>query len=73
MGLAADLKVSGWIVSLGVSPNGTCVIKVTNPPFRVKVVLPAAGGIYPDASVTYRGIDVGKVASLQLKPNVADR
>jgi phospholipid/cholesterol/gamma-HCH transport system substrate-binding protein len=44
-------------------------LKLTNTPFTVKVVLPAAGGIYPDASVTYRGISVGKVSSLQLMPN----
>lgn len=44
-------------------------LKLTNQPFTVKVVLPAAGGIYPDASVTYRGISVGKVSSLELEPN----
>jgi phospholipid/cholesterol/gamma-HCH transport system substrate-binding protein len=34
--------------------------------FDVTVVLARAGGIYPTADVTYRGVAVGKVVSLQL-------
>ena len=44
-------------------------IKLTNQPFTVHAVLPAAGGIYQDASVTYRGVQVGKVTGLHLEPN----
>ncbi len=34
--------------------------------FPVTVMLPTAGGIYDNAVVTYRGVDVGKVTSLHL-------
>lgn len=44
-------------------------LKVTNQPFTVHVVLPAAGGIYSDASVTYRGVEVGKVTAVHLFPD----
>jgi phospholipid/cholesterol/gamma-HCH transport system substrate-binding protein len=36
--------------------------------FEVTVVLARAGGIYPTADVTYRGVAVGKVVGLQLTP-----
>jgi phospholipid/cholesterol/gamma-HCH transport system substrate-binding protein len=36
--------------------------------YDVTVVLARAGGIYPTADVTYRGVAVGKVLSLQLTP-----
>ena len=41
-------------------------------PYTVTVQLPEAGGIYPAASVTYRGVSVGKVSALHLKPDVVD-
>jgi phospholipid/cholesterol/gamma-HCH transport system substrate-binding protein len=44
-------------------------VKVLNKPFTVHVIMPAAGGIYQDASVTYRGVDIGKVSSLHLYPD----
>lgn len=44
-------------------------IKVTNQPFTVHAVLSAAGGIYSDASVTYRGVEVGKVTAVHLYPD----
>lgn len=44
-------------------------IHVVDQPYHVKVVLPAAGGIYTDAYVTYRGVEVGKVSSIQLQKN----
>ncbi|MGH9056919.1 MAG: MCE family protein [Acidimicrobiales bacterium] len=49
-------------------------IKVSNIPFTVHVVLPAGGNLYQDASVTYRGVQVGKVSALHLHPTdvVAD-
>ncbi len=49
-------------------------VKLTNPPYTVHVDMPAAGGIYTDAYVTYRGVEVGKVSALHLGENgvVAD-
>ena len=44
-------------------------VKVTNQPFTVHAVLPSAGGIYSDASVTYRGVEVGRVTAVHLYPN----
>lgn len=44
-------------------------VKITNQPFTVHAVLPSAGGIYPDASVTYRGVEVGKVTAVHLHPD----
>ncbi|HVA74138.1 MAG TPA: MCE family protein [Acidimicrobiales bacterium] len=43
-------------------------LKITNQPFTIHAVLPAAGGIYSDASVTYRGVEVGKVTAVHLYP-----
>jgi phospholipid/cholesterol/gamma-HCH transport system substrate-binding protein len=37
-------------------------------PYTIKVQLPAAGGIYSHAAVTYRGVEVGKVTALHLHP-----
>jgi phospholipid/cholesterol/gamma-HCH transport system substrate-binding protein len=36
--------------------------------FRVTVMMPQAGGIYTEADVTYRGVTVGRVVKLDLKP-----
>lgn len=49
-------------------------VKVVDQPYTVHVVMPAAGGIYTDAYVTYRGVEVGRVAALHLHQNdvVAD-
>ncbi len=44
-------------------------VEVVNQPYTVEVDMPAAGGIYTDAYVTYRGVEVGKVSSLHLHPN----
>ena len=44
-------------------------VHLVNGPYQLKVVLPAAGGIYPDAYVTYRGVEVGKVSSVRLEQN----
>lgn len=38
-------------------------------PYTISVQLPAAGGIYTHAAVTYRGVEVGKVTALHLHPN----
>lgn len=44
-------------------------VHVVDKPYSIKVEMPTAGGIYPDAYVTYRGVEVGKVSSLQLQQN----
>jgi phospholipid/cholesterol/gamma-HCH transport system substrate-binding protein len=36
--------------------------------FNVTVVMPLAGGLYPGANVTYRGVQVGTVTALDLQP-----
>ena len=43
-------------------------ISVTNQPYTVHAVLTAAGGIYQNAAVTYRGVQVGKVSAVHLEP-----
>lgn len=49
-------------------------VKLTNQPYTVQVMMPTAGGIYSEAYVTYRGVEVGKVSALHLHENgvVAD-
>jgi phospholipid/cholesterol/gamma-HCH transport system substrate-binding protein len=37
--------------------------------YPITVILPRAGGVYPEADVTYRGVAVGKVVGLRLTPN----
>lgn len=44
-------------------------VHLWNKPYRVSVVLPAAGGLYTDAAVTYRGVEVGKVSAVNLRPH----
>jgi phospholipid/cholesterol/gamma-HCH transport system substrate-binding protein len=41
-------------------------VHLWNRPYTVSVMLPSAGGIYTDAAVTYRGVEVGKVSALHL-------
>lgn len=36
--------------------------------YRVEVQLPSTGGLYPNANVSYRGVNVGKVTSVNLTP-----
>lgn len=65
MGLlgAAFLAALGYILVAVVG------IRVGAQPFEVSVVLPTGGGLYPGAYVTYRGVDVGRVAALTLERN----
>ncbi|HEV3265043.1 MAG TPA: MlaD family protein [Acidimicrobiales bacterium] len=35
-------------------------------PFPVTVFLPRGGGLYPDGFVTYRGVDVGRISTIDL-------
>ncbi len=44
-------------------------VHIVDQPYHINVDLPTAGGIYPDAYVTYRGVEVGKVSALQLHQN----
>ncbi len=44
-------------------------IRLWGGPYMIKVQLPAAGGIYSHAAVTYRGVEVGKVTALHLHPS----
>jgi phospholipid/cholesterol/gamma-HCH transport system substrate-binding protein len=37
--------------------------------YTVSTVLPTAGGLYPGADVTYRGVDIGDVTSLNINPS----
>jgi len=45
-------------------------IKLFNGPYTIHVDLANAGSIYPDASVTYRGVTIGKVTALHLHPDM---
>jgi phospholipid/cholesterol/gamma-HCH transport system substrate-binding protein len=40
-------------------------------PFQVTVHLPRGGGLYSDGFVTYRGVDVGRIKTLELDPQGA--
>jgi phospholipid/cholesterol/gamma-HCH transport system substrate-binding protein len=44
-------------------------LTIGNQTYTVHAILPEAGGIYTNASVTYRGVAVGKVTALHLQPN----
>jgi len=37
-------------------------------PYEVKVELAESGGIFPDASVSYRGVEIGKVGDMRVTP-----
>ena len=37
--------------------------------YTVKLELPNAGGLFPNADVTYRGVSVGRVAAMSLTPD----
>jgi phospholipid/cholesterol/gamma-HCH transport system substrate-binding protein len=44
-------------------------IRLTNQPYTIHAILPMGGGIYQDAAVTYRGVQVGKISGVHLQPN----
>ncbi|HEY7948514.1 MAG TPA: MlaD family protein [Acidimicrobiales bacterium] len=44
-------------------------VRVAAQPFSVTVVMPSAGGLYSGAAVTYRGVQVGTVTALDLRPD----
>jgi phospholipid/cholesterol/gamma-HCH transport system substrate-binding protein len=44
-------------------------INVTSSPYKVKLMLADTGGIFPNAAVTERGVDVGRVGKMTLTPD----
>jgi phospholipid/cholesterol/gamma-HCH transport system substrate-binding protein len=42
--------------------------RIASPPMAVTVLMPSAGGLYTGADVTYRGVQVGTVTALDLRP-----
>jgi phospholipid/cholesterol/gamma-HCH transport system substrate-binding protein len=42
--------------------------RIASPPMAVTVLMPGAGGLYSGADVTYRGVQVGTVSALDLRP-----
>lgn len=51
-----------WYIAFDVAGRS-----IVHQPYTVTVQLPVAGGIYPAAEVTYRGVTVGRVTSLRLQ------
>ena len=43
-------------------------VHVTSGPFTVKLMLTDTGGIFPNAAVSERGVDIGRVGSMRLTP-----
>src|SRR5947209_20422254 len=54
------------IVYVGLNYIG---VNVTNHPYTVKLMLADTGGIFPNAAVTERGVDIGRVGSMRLTPS----
>lgn len=44
-------------------------VQIGNAPFDVQLQLPRAGGLYTSADVTYRGVGVGTVTAIQVRPD----
>lgn len=54
------------LLVIGYAVFGLLHVKLTNKPFPVTVELASAGGIFDGAEVAYRGVEVGRVSSLDL-------
>jgi phospholipid/cholesterol/gamma-HCH transport system substrate-binding protein len=54
------------VLVIGYAVFGLLNVHITNSPFPVTVQLKTAGGIFEGAEVAYRGVQVGKVASVDL-------
>src|SRR5947209_19281804 len=54
------------IVYVGLNYIG---VNVTNKPYTVKLMLADTGGIFPNAAVSERGVDIGRVGSMTLTPS----
>ena len=44
-------------------------VRLTNQPYSLTVQLPTGGGIFGGAEVAYRGVEVGRVSSVHLRPD----
>jgi len=44
-------------------------VNITNKPYTVKLMLADTGGIFPNAAVSERGVDIGRVGSMTLTPS----
>jgi phospholipid/cholesterol/gamma-HCH transport system substrate-binding protein len=67
-GVKIQLLVFALLTLLGVTYVGASYVGI-NPlhrPFTVKVMLPSSGGIFTNAGVTERGVEVGRVGTLHL-------
>jgi phospholipid/cholesterol/gamma-HCH transport system substrate-binding protein len=67
-GVRIQLAVFALLTLIGVTYVGANYVGI-NPlhrPFTVKVMLPASGGIFTNAGVTERGVEVGKVGALHI-------
>ena len=64
LALVAVLLVSFWYIGFEVIGW-----RIGAQAYRVTIDLPAGGGIYTEADVTYRGVTVGRVVKLTLSPN----
>lgn len=64
----AQLAVFGAISVLvvGYAVFGLLKVRITNHPFTVRAEFATAGGIFDGAEVAYRGVQVGKVTSVDL-------
>jgi phospholipid/cholesterol/gamma-HCH transport system substrate-binding protein len=58
------------VVALGVYYIGFDILgwRIGNHTYSVSVDLPSASGVYASGAVTYRGVQVGKISSLDLSP-----
>jgi phospholipid/cholesterol/gamma-HCH transport system substrate-binding protein len=67
-GVRIQLAVFGLLTLLGVTYVGANYVGVNplNRPFTVHVMLPSSGGIFTNADVTERGVEVGRVGTLHL-------
>jgi phospholipid/cholesterol/gamma-HCH transport system substrate-binding protein len=54
------------VLVIGYAVFGLLKVHITNGPFPVRVELKTAGGIFDGAEVAYRGVQVGKVSSVDL-------
>jgi phospholipid/cholesterol/gamma-HCH transport system substrate-binding protein len=67
--VAAQLLVFAVIsvLVIGYALFGLLHVRLTNKPFPVTVELASAGGIFDGAEVAYRGVQVGRVSSVDLQ------
>ncbi|HEX3795581.1 MAG TPA: MlaD family protein [Acidimicrobiales bacterium] len=64
IGLVLVAVIGAWFITVNVLGDG-----VGTAPYSVTVNLAQGGGLFPESYVTYRGVDVGRVASLKATPS----